>query len=164
MKEKWAFFVLFITILLFGVINGGGLYEEIVVGPVWSASPPASFALIQEPEGLSLTSFWIPFHIIANIFLILALVLYWKEKRPRNLLLVALGLYALIRIATFLYFVPEITEFMNTPSTGPFSAELAARADQWRTLSWIRTIGEIVVNVLLLLALTQLDKEREKTA
>lgn len=47
--------------------------------------------------------------------------------------------------------------------TDPFSAELAARADQWTTLSWIRTIGEIVVNVILLLAIIKPDKEREKT-
>lgn len=162
MREKIALIVLFVTTLLFGVINGGGIYEEIVVGPVWSSSPPTSFALIQEPNGLSLASFWVPFHIIANIFLVLSLVMYWKERRRRNLLLVALGLYTLIRIVTLLYFVPEITEFMNTSPNGPFSAELAARANQWNTLSWIRTfVGEIIVNVLLLLAISQPDKERK---
>lgn len=57
MKNKLAYLTLFITVLLFGVLNGGGIFEEIVVVPVWSASPPASFALIQKPNGLSLTSF-----------------------------------------------------------------------------------------------------------
>ncbi|ALC83010.1 MULTISPECIES: hypothetical protein [Bacillus] len=120
--------------------------------------------MIQEPDGISLISFWVPFHILANIFLVIALVMYWKEKRPRNLLLAVLGLYLLIRIATFFYFVPEITDFMNTPPTGPSSVALAARADQWTTLSWLRTIGEIAVNVLLLLAITKPGKESGKTA
>ncbi|MGG3640145.1 hypothetical protein [Bacillus gobiensis] len=53
---------------------------------------------------------------------------------------------------------------MNTPPTGPSSVALAARADQWTTLSWLRTIGEIAVNVLLLLAITKPGKESGKTA
>ena len=158
MKNKFAFLTLFITVLLFGVLNGGGIFEEIVVAPVWSATPPTSFSLIQEPNGLSLTSFWIPFHIAANIFLIIALILNWQNKIRRNYLLIVLGLYLVIRVATFAYFAPEIIAFENTPAQGPFSPELAARAEQWTTLSWFRTIGEIGINILLLLAIIQPGK------
>lgn len=154
MREKFAFLTLFITVLLFGVVNGGGLYEEMIVAPVWSASPPESLALIQPPDGLTLTNFWIPFHIAANIFLIIALVMNWKEKKRRTYLLVVLGLYAIIRAVTFAYFAPEIMAFENTPAQGPFSPELAARAELW-TMSWLRTIGEIGINILILLALIQ---------
>lgn len=158
MKSKLSLFTLFMTVLLFGILNGGGIFEEIVVVPVWSASPPASFALIQEPDGLSLTSFWIPFHIAANIFLIIALILNWQNKKRRSHLLIVLGMYLVIRIATFAYFAPEIIAFENIPSQGPFSPELAARAQLWATLSWLRTIGEIGINILLLLAIIQPGK------
>jgi hypothetical protein len=161
MKNKFAFLTLFITVLLFGVLNGGGIYEEIVVAPVWSASPPTSFALIQEPSGLSLTSFWISFHIAANIFLVIALVLHWQNKRRRDYLLVVLGLYLIIRIATFAYFAPEIIAFENTPAHGPFSPELEARAKLWTTLSWFRTICEIGINILLLLAIIKPGKRED---
>ncbi|MFK7693022.1 hypothetical protein [Paenibacillus sp. HJGM_3] len=153
MKTKLAFLSLFLTVLLFGVLNGGGLYEEIVVSPVWSASPPTTFALIQEPNGLSLTSFWVPFHIAANILLLLALILNWPNRTKRTYLWVVLGLYLVIRVVTFAYFAPEIIDFENTPAVGPFSPELADRAERWTVLSWLRTIGEIGINVLLLLAL-----------
>jgi hypothetical protein len=158
MKNKLAFLTLFITVLLFGVLNGGGLFEEIVVAPVWSASPPTSFALIQAPNGLSLISFWIPFHIAANIFLIVALILNWRIKIRRNYLLIVLGLYMVIRVATFAYFAPEIIVFENTPAQGAFSPEFAARAEQWTILSWFRTIGEIGIYILLLLAIIQPGK------
>ncbi|QYR22425.1 hypothetical protein KZ483_05455 [Paenibacillus sp. sptzw28] len=162
MKEKFAFLSLFITVLLFGVLNGGGLYEEIVVAPVWSASPPTSFALIQEPGGLSLTSFWIPFHISANIFLVIALVLNWQNIKQRHYLLAVLGLYIVIRAATFAYFAPEIIAFQNIPPEGPFSPELAERAELWSTLSRFRGIGEIAINILLLLAISRQGKEISK--
>lgn len=162
MREKFAFLTLFITVLLFGVVNGGGIYEEMIVSPVWSASPPESLALIQPPDGLTLTNFWIPFHIAANIFLIIALVMNWKVKKRRAYLLVVLGLYAIIRAVTFAYFAPEIMTFQNTPAQGPFSPELAAKAERWTTLSWFRTIGEIGINILLLLALIQPGFQEKK--
>lgn len=158
MKNNLAFLTLFIAVLLFGILNGGGLFEEIVVAPVWSASPPASFALIQEPIGLSLTSFWIPFHIAANIFLVIALVLNWQNRIRRNYLLIVLAIYLVIRVATFAYFAPEIIAFENTPAQGPYSPELEARAERWTIRSWFRTLGEIGINILLLLAIIQPGK------
>jgi hypothetical protein len=161
MKNNFAFLTLFITVLLFGVLNGGGIFEEIVVAPVWSASPPTSFALIQGPDGLSLTSFWIPFHIAANIFLVIALVLNWQNRIRRNYLLIVLAIYLVIRVATFAYFAPEIIAFENTPAQGPYSPELKARAELWAILSLFRTIGEIGINILLLIAIIQ-PKKRDK--
>lgn len=163
MKNNLAFVSLFITVLLFGVLNGGGLFEEIVVAPVWSASPPSSFALIQAPNGLSLTSFWIPFHIAANIFLVIALILNWQNRIRRNYLLIVLAVYLVIRVVTFTYFAPEIIAFENTPAQGLDSPELEARAERWTILSWFRTVGEIGINILLLLAIIQPGKRDKHT-
>jgi hypothetical protein len=160
MKSTFAFLSLFITVLLFGVLNGGGLYEEIIIAPVWSASLPTSLALIQEPNGISLTDFWIPFHIGANITLIIALILNWRTLKRRNYLLVVLGIYLIIRAATFAYFAPEIIAFENTFAEGPSDPELAARVERWVLLSWIRTVGEIGINILLLLAIIQPAKAK----
>jgi hypothetical protein len=40
---------------------GGGLYEHIVLMPIWSASPPSSFRIIQRGTGVLLQRFWYPF-------------------------------------------------------------------------------------------------------
>jgi hypothetical protein len=67
----------------------------------------------------------------------------------------------IIRIATFAYFAPEIIAFENTPAHGPFSPELEARAKLWTTLSWFRTICEIGINILLLLAIIKPGKRED---
>lgn len=78
--------------------------------------------------------------------------------------MIVLGLYLVIRIVTFAYFAPEIIAFENTPAEGLFSPELAARAERWTTLSWLRTIGEIGINILLLLAIIQPGKRDKDLA
>ena len=40
---------------------GGGLYEHIVLIPLWAASLPSSFAIIRPSTGVPLQEFWIPF-------------------------------------------------------------------------------------------------------
>jgi hypothetical protein len=72
---------------------GGGLYEHIVLTPLWSASPPSSFAIIQPGTGVPLQKFWIPVHATITIFLILSLVLTWKQIEVRRFLLIGLGSY-----------------------------------------------------------------------
>src|SRR5438067_1508940 len=67
---------------------GGGLYEHIVLTPIWSASPPASFAIIQPGTGVPLQRFWIPAHAAITIFVILSLTLTWRHAEVRRLLLI----------------------------------------------------------------------------
>jgi hypothetical protein len=52
----------------------GGLFEHIVVVPIWSASPPSSFAIIQPRTGVPLQRFWIPVHAAITIFIISSLL------------------------------------------------------------------------------------------
>jgi hypothetical protein len=66
---------------------GGGLYEHIVVMPIWSASPPSSFSIIQPGTGVPLQHFWIPIHAAITVFILLAFYLTWSDIRVRRLLL-----------------------------------------------------------------------------
>ena len=72
---------------------GGGLYERIVRTPMWSVSPPSSFAILQPGTGVPLQNFWIPVHAAITVFLLLSLVLTWKEMKVRRWLLLGLGAY-----------------------------------------------------------------------
>ena len=69
---------------------GDGLYESIILMPLWSKSPPSSFAIIQPATGMPLQRFWIPVHVAITLCLIVALVLTWGEPTVRRLLLLAL--------------------------------------------------------------------------
>jgi hypothetical protein len=86
---------------------GGGLYEHIVLTPIWSASPPASFAIIQPGTGVPLQRFWIPVHAAITIFVILSLTLTWRHAEVRRLLLIGLGSYVVMRETDHPPFVPR---------------------------------------------------------
>jgi hypothetical protein len=132
---------------------GGGIYELVVFASKWSASPPQSFALLQAPLGLEPGIFWAPHHFIVQLMIIIVLFLCWKEKRRRNLILIIIGLYLVLRIPTFLYFIPELGVFSSTPPKGVFSQELADRANMWIMLSWARLGIILGVYVLFWMAM-----------
>jgi hypothetical protein len=56
---KWS-----LILLCFSMASaiGGGLYEHIVITPIWSASVPSSFSIIQPDTGVPLQNFWLPVH------------------------------------------------------------------------------------------------------
>jgi hypothetical protein len=67
---KWSSVLLY---LFMAVALGGGFYEHIVPVPLWSASPPLSFSVIQPGTGVPLQIFWIPVHAGITIFGLLSL-------------------------------------------------------------------------------------------
>ena len=115
---------------------GGGLYEHIVVMPIWSASPPSSFSIIQ--PGVPLQRFWIPIHAAITVFVLLALYLTWSDNRVRRLLLLGLASYIVMRAWSALFFIPEMLKFQKIPLDAAPSAELSARVAKWTFWTWFR--------------------------
>ena len=155
MKGKLATPTLLGAALLAAMELGGSFYEALVVYPAWSAAPPASLALLQGSNSLQSTPFWIPIHVGLEILLVAALVLNWRAPGRRSLILVGLGIHVLVRVWTFLYFVPEIMAFSSIPPDGVYSPELAARTAMWGTLGWLRRALIALDSVVLLLALVR---------
>lgn len=155
MKSKLATPALLLVALLAAMELGGSFYEALVVYPAWSASPPASLALLQGSNSLQSTPFWIPIHVGLEILLVVALVLNWGMQRRRSLILLGLGIHVVVRIWTFLYFVPEIMAFSSIPTDGAYAPELAARVAMWGTLGWLRRMLIALDSVVLLLALAR---------
>jgi hypothetical protein len=110
---------------------GGGLYEQIVLVPLWSASPPASFATIQPGTGVPLQNFWVPVHGAITLFFVLSLVFNWRRSGARRLLLISLCSYVVMRAWSFWYFIPEMLAFQQVPLDSPPSVELARRVASW---------------------------------
>jgi hypothetical protein len=71
----------------------GGLYEQIVLTPLWSGSPPSSFSIIQP--------------------VLLALFLTWRQIKVRYRLLIGLGSYMAMRVWSALFFIPEMLAFQK---------------------------------------------------
>ncbi|MBN1206037.1 MAG: hypothetical protein JXB05_14055 [Myxococcaceae bacterium] len=117
---------------------GGGLYEHFVVNPIWSASPPASFTLIQPDTGVPLQRFWIPVHGFITLLGIAALVSTWRDRMVRRWLLVGVASYLVMRAWSFLYFIPEMLAFQKVTVDSAPTPELLARVDHWTRLTFLR--------------------------
>jgi hypothetical protein len=137
---------------------GGGLYESFVLIPLWSKSPPSSFAIIQPGTGVPLQRFWIPVHVAITPCIIVALVLTWGEPTVRHLLLVALVSYIVMRVWSGLFFIPEMLAFQQVPLDAAPSAALSARVSRWTWGTWGREPLDVISFVCALLALYWLKR------
>jgi hypothetical protein len=137
---------------------GGGLYEHIVLTPLWSNSPPSSFCIIQPTTGVPLQRFWIPVHTAITLFIILALVMTWSDMTVRRLLLVVLVSYIVMRVWSGLFFIPEMLAFQKVPLDSGPSAELSARVSKWTFWTWFREPLDIISFLFSLLALYWLKR------
>ena len=150
MVAQWSLILLCYSI---AAAIGGGLYEHIVLTPIWSKSPPSSFAIIQPTTGVPLQRFWIPVHGTITLFIILSLVMTWSDMTVRRLLLVAMASYIVMRVWSFLFFIPEMLAFQKVPLDSAPSSELAARVARWTFWTWFREPLDIISFLFSLLAL-----------
>jgi hypothetical protein len=155
---KWSLILLCFSMA--GAI-GGGLFEHIVLIPLWSAAPPSSFSIIQPGTGVPLQNFWIPVHAAITISIILSLVLTWRQIKVRRLLLIGVGSYIIMRIWSGLYFIREMLEFQKVPLDSSPSAELSARVASWTFWTWFREPLDIISFLCFLLALFWLKRPED---
>jgi hypothetical protein len=137
---------------------GGGLYEHIVLMPLWSASPPSSFSIVQPGTGVPLQRFWIPVHAAITIFMVSSLFLTWNDITIRRLLLIGLASYVVMRVWSGLFFIREMLAFQKIPLDSGPSAELSARVARWTYWTWFREPLDMVSFLCSLLALSFLRR------
>jgi hypothetical protein len=158
MRAVLAQWSLILLCFLFAVAIGGGFYESVVLTPLWSRSPPVSFSVLQPGTGVPFQRFWIPVHAAITLFIILALVLCWRDLLVRRLLLIALGSYIVMRAWSFMFFIPEMLAFQKVPLDSAPSPELTARVSRWTTWTWFRVPLDIISFLCSLLALHGLKR------
>lgn len=143
--ELW----LLATILLYFLMNGAQIFETAVLVPKWVASPPESFKLLADKNGVSLKAFWIIFHSVHEIVFIVAIIFCWKLGAVRNWLLILFVLHFMVRAWTLSYFAPNIIEFQKIAETSAATTDLVKRANLWKTLNYLRVGIFIAVSVAL---------------
>lgn len=116
---------------------GGGLYEFLVVDPVWPRRPD----LIQPARGgISRKRFWISIHFAFEVALIAGLALAWSQPAVFNALLVALASHAVMRVWSAFDFIPKALAFERADPAS--ISEGAARA--WTRRSRLRLPLDLV--------------------
>ncbi len=141
---------LFITALVYFLMNGAQIFETAVFVPKWTASPPQTLHLLNDPNGVSLKSFWIGFHSIHEITFILAIVFCWKLEPIHNGLLILFVLHFAVRVWTILYFAPHIMEFQRFADAPAATTDLMKRALLWKKLNYLRVGLFIVISLAII--------------
>src|SRR5205823_6344130 len=119
--------------------------------PAWPNRPE-----IIQPErgGVSRRRFWIPAHTAFELALIAALVIAWGQPSVRVWLLVGLASHAVMRVWSFLDFIPKALAFEQAdPET--ITAEAArrwTRRSLWRLPPSLLTGGAMLAAFAIALA------------
>jgi hypothetical protein len=137
------------AIIVWATILGGIVYSHIVWFPPYLSNLPKTAALAQTIHD---EHFWLTIHPLAILSLIIALVLNWKLRQRRNLILITVVIYAIAIAATAIYFVPELIKFRDSASSNVGPAEWYVRGQNWQHLSWMRGVFMYAAFIPLLLA------------
>lgn len=146
---------LFLVVILWGTLLGGIAYSHLVYFPVYLSALPDSAVVVNGTYGLHESIFWLTIHPLLILSLIITLVLNWKSKLRRKLILGSFAIYFLVLVITQLYFLPELSAFAQSPESKVSPSEWLMRGQRWQKLSWIRGGVMYVGIVPLLLALTK---------
>ncbi|MEO6719983.1 MAG: transposase [Ferruginibacter sp.] len=154
--ESW----LFITTLIYFLMNGAQIFETAVLVPKWTASPPESFKILADKNGTSLKTFWIVFHSLHELTFILAIVFCWKIDPVRNWLLILFAIHFAVRVWTLTYFAPNIIDFQKIADTASSGKDLISRTSLWQKLNYVRVAMFIAVSIALIPLCIKLMKFR----
>jgi hypothetical protein len=117
---------------------GGGLYETLLVDPVWPRNP----AMIQPSRGgLDRKRFWGPVHGLSEIALLVSAWTVWSAAAARPWVVAALSAHFAARAWSFAYFIPRALRFEKMADLSEDQVRLARR---WTRLSRCRPILELV--------------------
>lgn len=106
---------LLLLTLLYAMMLGGGMYEQLNITPKIAAAPPQSLAMMQGPYGFNPVKFWVLFRPITILLFVISLGVNWRNVVRRKLIGVAFLVDVLSTAATFLYFAPETGVIASIP-------------------------------------------------
>lgn len=155
MTFKLKTYSLFLVVILWGTLLGAATYSHVVYFPVYLSALPESSVVVNGTYGLRDAVFWTRMHPVLIISLVITLALNWKSKARRRLILMTMAVYAAVLATTFLYFVPELMAFQDSPNSALSPAEWFERGQRWQIFSWIRGAAMYAAILPLLTALTK---------
>ncbi|MBK5271350.1 MAG: DUF1772 domain-containing protein, partial [Bacteroidia bacterium] len=155
MMTRTRQFFLMAALFCWAIIVGAFVYSHIAYFPGYLFNLPQSNALIKSEYGINDILIWKMLHPLAIIVTIITLVLNWRLKARRKLLLVASAIYLLAIIATFMYYVPELLRFAALDMNSRHTSALLHEGKTWFILSIVRGCFMCVGFVLLLIALSR---------
>lgn len=140
--------LLWLFVIALGIELGAGLYETLVVMPLWAATPPDSVLAYYHHNAanpqFTLNAggrFWMFATPLVGLTAIAALLSGLKTSPEHRKWRVAGTILALIVvISTFAWFVPNIIKLFSEAITRMSADELASLTNWWVRLNWVRAV------------------------
>jgi hypothetical protein len=130
---------LWFFVLSASILTGGGLFEHVVLTPLWAGSPPESVTGWQY-GGIQRKFFIIfsPLYYLCSLALIIAS--WWMPNRQRKWALAAGLSGIIIGFATFLFFIPILQKTQVTRGAGLSGEEITTLVNRFKTANWARWV------------------------
>lgn len=150
MNGKFSFAQLFLWlfVIVLGIELGAGLYETLVVLPLWAAAPPDSVTAFYQHNAanpqFTLNAggrFWMFCTPLVGLTGLAALLSGLKTRSEHRKWRIAGTILALIVVAsTFAWFVPNIIR-LNSKDVLTMSADaVTSLTNWWIRLNWVRAV------------------------
>ncbi|TDC61032.1 DUF1772 domain-containing protein [Micromonospora sp. KC207] len=133
--------LLWLLVVFVGVQFGAGLYEKIVVVPLWDSVPPSDVLAAMERSGMynAGRAFW-PFVSPVVALLAVANVVAWRGNRANRRWVLAAGIIMLgYAIFSYSYFVPQMLMLQSSAGSWPES-KISATVQWWTSLNYLRML------------------------
>ena len=155
MRNKLASALLIASIFAWGIWCGGQLANEMMIIPIWSASPPESVKAFVELPRTGGAPFFLIFGPLFVVLAIAATLAAWKSaRRSRKWLALSAGTAIVLFASLMLYLIPLIGSVFQHSIAGDLpAAEIVASVEQWKLGNQIRLIVELIGFVFSIIAL-----------
>lgn len=135
--------ILWLWIVTVTILLGGGIFEHLVLTPLWAGSPPES--VVQWPYGVVQARF---FAIISPLSFLLSIALliasFWMPKPTRKWVWVSGISMLILGVTTVTFFVPILQETQATRGAGLSGEEITTLVYQFKTFNLVRWTLAIV--------------------
>lgn len=140
--------ILWLFVIAFGIEIGAGLYETLVVMPVWALAPPDSVIAyfqynVANPQFILNAGgrFWMHQTPLVGLLALLTLISGFRtrpEHRKWRILGAVLAL--IVVIATFAWFVPNLVRLFSEEVLTMSRDEVTSVTTWWVRLNWVRVV------------------------
>jgi len=153
---------LWLFVIALGITLGGGLYETLVLMPLWDTAPPNSVTAyyqhnVANPQFAPNQGgrFW-AFIMPLTGLLAIATLLSGLRTRPehRKWRITATVLTLIIFASTIVWFVPNIIKLTGEGVMTMKADEIASLTNWWVRLNWVRAVVYLAVLLASLRALS----------
>lgn len=128
---------LWLFVLSLTLLTGGGIFEHVVLTPLWAGAPPES--VTGWPYGAIQGKF---FRVASPLYYLFSLALtigsWWMPRRQRKWALAAGLSGIMVMLATVFFFIPILQKTQATRGAGLSGEEITRLVNQFVTWNWGR--------------------------